>query len=76
MPAIQDSLKPHDLCRLVIAEPDSAQRAEVIAQMRSQITEEQRVPQSPQDSSYLVVAEMVLDFLEETLNSRDAKKVQ
>ena len=32
--------------------------------MRSQIAEEQRVPQSPQDSSYLVVAEMVLDFLE------------
>ena len=47
MPAIHDSLKPHDLCRLVVAEPDSAQRAEVIAQMRSQIAEEQRAPQSP-----------------------------
>ena len=76
MPAIQDSLKSHDLYRLVVAEPDSAQRAEVIAQMRSQIAEQQRASQSPQDSSYLVVAEMVLDFLEETLNSRDAKKIQ
>jgi hypothetical protein len=76
MPAIHDNLKHNDLCRLVVAEPDSVQRAEVIAQMRSQIAEEQRAPQSPQDSSYLAVAEMVLDFLEETLNSRDAKKIQ
>jgi hypothetical protein len=76
MAASHDNLIHNDLCRLVVAEPDSARRAEVIAQMRSQIAEELRAPQSPQNSSYLAVAEMVLDFLEQTLNSRDAKKVQ
>jgi hypothetical protein len=76
MPALQDNLKPLDLRRLVGADPDSAHRAEAIAHMRGLIANEQRAPQSPQNASYLVVAEMVLDFLEETLNSRDAKKIQ
>ena len=76
MPAIQDDIKHLDLCRLVVAEPDPEQRAEVIAHMRGLIAEEQRIPQSPQNSSYLTVAEMVLDFLEETLNSRYAQSVQ
>jgi hypothetical protein len=76
MPALQDNLKRNDLRRLVAEEPDLAQRAEVIAHMRGLIADEQRSPQSPQNASYLVVAEMVLDFLEETLNSRDARKIQ
>lgn len=76
MPAIQDNIKRHDLCRLVVAEPDPEQRAVVIAHMRKLIAEEKRIPQSPQNSSYLAAAEMVLDFLEETLNSRYTKSVQ
>jgi hypothetical protein len=76
MPALQDSLKPQDLCRLVTSEPDPEQRAEVIAHMRGLIARERRSPQSPQNASYLTVAEMVLDFLEETLNSRYSQTVQ
>jgi hypothetical protein len=76
MPAIQDNIKRHDLGRLVVAEPNPEQRAEVIAHMRGLIAEERSVPQSPRNSSYLAVAEMVLDFLEETLNARDARSVQ
>ena len=76
MPAIQDSLKPQDLCRMVASEPNPEQRAEVIAHMRTLIAQERRVPQSAQNASYLVAAEMVLDFLEETLNSRYAQTVQ
>jgi hypothetical protein len=76
MPALQDSLKPQDLCRMVASEPNPEQRAEVIAHMRGLIAEERRVPQSSENTSYLVVAEMILDFLEETLNSRNAQTVQ
>ena len=76
MPALQDCLRPQDLCRKVASEPNPEQRAEVIAHMRSLIAQERRVPQSPQNASYLVAAEMVLDFLEETLNSRYAQTVQ
>ena len=76
MPAIQDSLRPQDLCRMVACEPNPEQRAEVIAHMRTLIAQERRIPQSAQNASYLVAAEMVLDFLEETLNSRYAQTVQ
>jgi hypothetical protein len=76
MPALQDCLKPQDLCRMVASEPDPEQRAEVIAHMRGLIAQERRIPQSPQNASYLTVAEMVLDFLEETLNSRYSQTVQ
>jgi hypothetical protein len=76
MPAIQDSLKPQDLCRMVASKPNPEQRAEVIAHMRTLIAQERGVPQSAQNASYLVAAEMVLDFLEETLNSRYAQTVQ
>ncbi|HZS99721.1 MAG TPA: hypothetical protein VFA40_23230 [Terriglobales bacterium] len=76
MPALQDHLKHQDLCRMVASEPNPEQRAEVIAHMRSLIAQERRTPQSPQNSSYLAAAEMVLDFLEETLNSRYAQTVQ
>ena len=76
MPALQDSLKPQDLCRMVASEPNPEQRAEVIAHMRELITEERRVPQSSENASYLVVAEMILDFLEETLNARNPETVQ
>jgi hypothetical protein len=76
MPPIQESLDRYDLCRQVVAEPDPAQRAEVIAHVRSLIEEERRTPQPPENCSYLRVAEMVLDFLEETLNSRYHERVQ
>jgi len=76
MPATQGNLKHHDLGRPVVAEPNPEQRAEVIAHMRGLIAEERSIPQSPRNSSYLAVAEMVLDFLEETLNSRDPGSVQ
>ena len=76
MPALQDCLNPQDLCRLVTSEPDPEHRAEVIAHMRGLIARERRSPQSPQNASYLTVAEMVLDFLEETLNSRYSQTVQ
>lgn len=76
MPALQDCLRPQDLCRMVASEPNPVQRAEVIAHMRGLIAQERRASQSPQNASYLVVAEMVLDFLEETLNSRYAQTVQ
>jgi hypothetical protein len=61
---------------MVASEPNPEQRAEVIAHMRSLIAHERCAPQSPQNSSYLAAAEMVLDFLEETLNSRYAQTVQ
>jgi hypothetical protein len=76
MPAIQDSLKRSHLYRAVVAEPDSVRRTEVIAHMRGLIAEERRIPQSAENTSYLTVAEMVLEFLEETLNSRNGQKVQ
>jgi hypothetical protein len=75
MPAIQD-IKHQDLGKLVVAEPNPEQRAEVIAHMRGLIAEERSIPQSPRNASYLAVAEMVLDFLEETLNSQHAQRVQ
>lgn len=61
---------------MVTSEPDAEQRAEVIAHMRGLIAQERLSPQSPQNTSYLAVAEMVLDFLEETLNSRYSQTVQ
>ena len=76
MPALQDCLKPQELCRMVASEPNPEQRAEVIAHVRGLIAQERRAPQSPQNASYLVAAEMILDFLEETLNSRYAQTVQ
>jgi len=76
MPALQDSLKPQDLCRMVTSEPNPEQRAEVIAHMRGLIAEERSVPQSSENASYLVVAEMILDFLEQTLNARNPQHVQ
>jgi hypothetical protein len=76
MATLHDCLNPQDLCRKVTAEPNQKQRAEVIAQMRGMIAEERRVPQSQENTSYLTVAEMVLDFLEETLESRYSKTVQ
>jgi hypothetical protein len=76
MPALQDSLKPQDLCRMVASEPNPEVRAEVIARMRSLIAQERRAPQSPQNAGYLAVAETVLDFLEETLKSRYAQTIQ
>jgi hypothetical protein len=76
MPTIQASLKRHDLCLQVVAEPDPAQRAEVIAQVRVLIEEERRTPQPPENYGYLRVAEMVLDFLEETLVLRRPKDIQ
>lgn len=78
MPAIQDSLATYDLCRRAVAEADPAQRAEMIAHVRSLIAQERLVPQSSENSSYLVVTEMIMDFLEQTLNSRptESKRVQ
>ena len=76
MSTIQDSLERYDLCRQVVAEPDPARRAEVLAHVRGLIEQERRTPQPPETCSYLRVAEMVLDFLEETLNSRYPERVQ
>ena len=76
MPALQDCLNPHDLCRRVTAEPNREQRAEVIAHMRGLIAEERRTPQSVENASYLAVAEMILDFLEETMDSRYSQAIQ
>jgi len=76
MPALQECLKPQDLCRMVASEPNPEYRAEVIARMRGLIAQERQAPHSPENESYLVVAEMVLDFLEEALNSRYAQTVQ
>jgi len=76
MPALEDSLRPQDLCHMVASEPNPEYRAEIIARMRGLIAQERRVTHSPKSASYLVVAEMVLDFLEETLNSRYAQTVQ
>lgn len=76
MPTIQESSKRYDLYRQVVREPDPRQRVEVIAHVRGLIEEERRTPQTPENSGYLRVAEMVLDFLEETLNSRSPQGVQ
>lgn len=76
MPALQDCLAPQDLCRMVVSEPNPEQRAEVIAHMRGLIAQERRAPHSPQNASYLAAAEMILDFLEETLNSRYVPTLQ
>jgi hypothetical protein len=76
MPAIQQSLASYDLCRRAVAEPDPAQRAEMIAHVRSLIAQERLMPQTPENSSYLVVTEMIMDFLERTLNTRHAATVQ
>jgi len=76
MPAIQDSLTTYDLCRQAVTETDPAQRAEMIAHVRSLIAQERVLPQSPENSSYLVVTEMIMDFLEQTLHSRHAESVQ
>jgi hypothetical protein len=40
------------------------------------IEEERRTPQPPENYGYLRVAEMVLDFLEETLVLRRPKDIQ
>ena len=76
MPALQDCFRPKDLCRMVTSESNPEHRAEAIAHLRGLIAQERCAPLSPQNASYLVAAEMVLDFLEETLNSRDAHTVQ
>ena len=76
MPTLEDSLDRYDLCRQVVAEPNPARRAEVLSHVRSLIEEERRMPQPPETCSYLRVAEMVLDFLEETLNSRSPERIQ
>jgi hypothetical protein len=44
--------------------------------MRGLIAEERRTPQSVENRSYLAVAEMILDFLEETLDSRYSPTIQ
>ncbi len=75
MPTMQDNLRSHDLCRQLVAEPDPKQRAEAIAEFRALIEEERSSLQSPEEASYLRVAEMVLDFLEEALDSRDRELI-
>jgi hypothetical protein len=61
---------------MVASEPNPEQRAEVIAHMRGLIAQERGAPHSSQNASYLAAAEMILDFLEETLNSRYAQTLQ
>ena len=76
MAATPDSLTTYDLCRHAVAERDPEQRAEMIAQVRGLIEQERRLPQSPENLSYLVAAEMVMDFLEEALTIRNAATIQ
>ena len=70
MSTIQSSLEHYTLWHQVIAESDLQQRAKVIAEVRGLIEEERRTPQSSANYRYLRAAEMVLDFLAETLDSR------
>jgi hypothetical protein len=67
-----DAPKRFDLCSDIVTASDHHRRAKAIAHMRSEIRREQQVPHSPEDQTYLRVAEMVLDFLEERLDSRSA----
>jgi len=76
MSTIQSSLEHYTLWHQVIAESDLEQRAKVIAEVRGLIEEERRTPQSSANYSYLRVAEIVLDFLEDTLDSRHFEAIQ
>jgi len=76
MSTIQSSLEHYTLWHQVIAESDPEQRAKVIAEVRGLIEEERRTPQSSANYSYLRVAEMVLDFVENTLDSRYFEAIQ
>ncbi|HWZ80793.1 MAG TPA: hypothetical protein VNX87_29925 [Candidatus Sulfotelmatobacter sp.] len=76
MSTIQSSLEHYTLWHQVIAESDLQQRAKVIAEVRGLIEEERRTPQSSANYRYLRAAEMVLDFLAETLDSRHFEAIQ
>ena len=76
MSTIQSRLEHYTLWHQVIAESDLQQRARVIAEVRGLIEEERRIPQSSANYTYLRVAEMVLDFLEDTLDSRHFEAIQ
>jgi hypothetical protein len=67
--AIQESLRSHEWCRQVVDEQDPVQRAQAIANLRRMIDNERHSAHSSTDRNYLKVAEMILDFLEETFSS-------
>lgn len=71
MATIQANMDRQELCRQLAEVPEAAQRAEVITRLRGLIAEERKSLQTPANKSYLRVAEMVLDFLEEAPPSRD-----
>ena len=76
MSTIQSSREHDTLWHQVVAQSDPEQRAKGIADVRSLIEEERRTPQSSTNYRYLRVAEMILDFLEDTLDSRHFEAIQ
>lgn len=76
MPTIQDVLERREWCDQLVADPDSANRAEAIDHLRDIIRKERLLPQLPENYMYLRVAEMIFDFLEENLDLRFAGRSQ
>ena len=71
MHTIESELDVYELHRQIVQGTDSAQRANAISTIRNLIREERRASHSAEEISYLQVAEMVLNFLEESPNSQD-----
>ncbi len=72
MHMIESELDVYELHRQVVLAEDSQQRAEAIGILRGLIEEEHRKPHSGMDRSYLRVAEMVLEILEQSIPAPEA----